>query len=146
MLKVAKESSYDVHCKITLHCGIVAKNYIVASSVFFDFPQSLLFPVKTDVCLDSLIPGLEPPQAQLHPVEAEPVSSALAGKNMHQRWTEEPLPSIITPCQRHQWWQNAVYVERVPEAMTDFTHLKPCHLNYFFPHIIKDAECCTLSS
>ncbi|ROL54145.1 AP2-associated protein kinase 1 [Anabarilius grahami] len=34
--------------------------------------------VKTDVCLDSLIPGLEPPQAQLHPVEAEPVSSALA--------------------------------------------------------------------
>ncbi|XP_051765064.1 AP2-associated protein kinase 1 isoform X4 [Ctenopharyngodon idella] len=34
--------------------------------------------VKTDVCLDSLIPGLEPPQAQLHPVEAEPLSSALA--------------------------------------------------------------------
>ncbi|XP_073685170.1 AP2-associated protein kinase 1 isoform X3 [Garra rufa] len=33
---------------------------------------------KTEVCLDSLIPGLEPPQAQLHPVEAEPVSSALA--------------------------------------------------------------------
>uniref|UniRef100_A0A8C1H101 non-specific serine/threonine protein kinase n=1 Tax=Cyprinus carpio TaxID=7962 RepID=A0A8C1H101_CYPCA len=28
-----------------------------------------------DVCLDSLIPGLEPPQAQLHPVEADPVSS-----------------------------------------------------------------------
>ncbi|XP_077099591.1 AP2-associated protein kinase 1 isoform X8 [Siphateles boraxobius] len=34
--------------------------------------------VKTDVCLDSLIPGLEPPQAHLHPVEAEPVFSALA--------------------------------------------------------------------
>ncbi|XP_067290300.1 AP2-associated protein kinase 1 isoform X4 [Pseudorasbora parva] len=34
--------------------------------------------VKTDVCLDSLIPGLEPPQAHLHPVEAEPVSSSLA--------------------------------------------------------------------
>ncbi|XP_059395679.1 AP2-associated protein kinase 1-like isoform X2 [Carassius carassius] len=32
--------------------------------------------VKTEVCLDSLIPGLEPPQ--LHPVEAEPASSALA--------------------------------------------------------------------
>ncbi|XP_016097194.1 AP2-associated protein kinase 1-like [Sinocyclocheilus grahami] len=32
---------------------------------------------KTEVCLDSLIPGLEPPQAQLHPVEADPVSSAL---------------------------------------------------------------------
>ncbi|KAL1266281.1 hypothetical protein QQF64_001956 [Cirrhinus molitorella] len=32
---------------------------------------------KTEVCLD-LIPGLEPPQAQLHPVEVEPVSSALA--------------------------------------------------------------------
>ncbi|XP_016342383.1 AP2-associated protein kinase 1-like isoform X2 [Sinocyclocheilus anshuiensis] len=32
---------------------------------------------KTEVCLDSLIPGLEPPQAQLHPVEAEPASSAL---------------------------------------------------------------------
>uniref|UniRef100_A0A8C1A7S0 non-specific serine/threonine protein kinase n=1 Tax=Cyprinus carpio carpio TaxID=630221 RepID=A0A8C1A7S0_CYPCA len=30
---------------------------------------------KTEVCLDSLIPGLEPPQAQLHPVEADPVSS-----------------------------------------------------------------------
>ncbi|XP_051765061.1 AP2-associated protein kinase 1 isoform X2 [Ctenopharyngodon idella] len=38
----------------------------------------LAVPVKTDVCLDSLIPGLEPPQAQLHPVEAEPLSSALA--------------------------------------------------------------------
>ncbi|XP_052423000.1 AP2-associated protein kinase 1 isoform X3 [Carassius gibelio] len=34
--------------------------------------------VKTEVCLDSLIPGLEPPQTQLHPVEAEPASSALA--------------------------------------------------------------------
>ncbi|XP_039520321.1 AP2-associated protein kinase 1 isoform X2 [Pimephales promelas] len=34
--------------------------------------------VKTDVCLDSLIPGLEPPQAHLHPVEAEPILSALA--------------------------------------------------------------------
>ncbi|XP_042588971.1 AP2-associated protein kinase 1-like isoform X5 [Cyprinus carpio] len=33
---------------------------------------------KTEVCFDSLIPGLEPPQAQLHPVEAEPASSALA--------------------------------------------------------------------
>ncbi|XP_058644861.1 AP2-associated protein kinase 1 isoform X2 [Onychostoma macrolepis] len=33
---------------------------------------------KTEVCLDSLIPGLEPPQAQLHPVEAEPASLALA--------------------------------------------------------------------
>ncbi|XP_043106424.1 AP2-associated protein kinase 1 isoform X3 [Puntigrus tetrazona] len=33
---------------------------------------------KTEVCLDSLIPGLEPPQAQLHPVEAEPALSALA--------------------------------------------------------------------
>lgn len=31
-----------------------------------------------EVCLDTLIPGLEPPQAQLHPVEAEPASSALA--------------------------------------------------------------------
>ncbi|XP_077099589.1 AP2-associated protein kinase 1 isoform X6 [Siphateles boraxobius] len=38
----------------------------------------LAVPVKTDVCLDSLIPGLEPPQAHLHPVEAEPVFSALA--------------------------------------------------------------------
>ncbi|XP_059395680.1 AP2-associated protein kinase 1-like isoform X3 [Carassius carassius] len=36
----------------------------------------LAVPVKTEVCLDSLIPGLEPPQ--LHPVEAEPASSALA--------------------------------------------------------------------
>jgi len=42
---------------------------------------------------------LEPPQAHLHPVEAEPILSALAGKNMHQRLAEEPLPSIITPCQ-----------------------------------------------
>ncbi|XP_059401372.1 AP2-associated protein kinase 1 isoform X2 [Carassius carassius] len=32
---------------------------------------------KTEVCLETLIPGLEPPQAQLHPVEADPVSSAL---------------------------------------------------------------------
>ncbi|XP_052422999.1 AP2-associated protein kinase 1 isoform X2 [Carassius gibelio] len=38
----------------------------------------LAVPVKTEVCLDSLIPGLEPPQTQLHPVEAEPASSALA--------------------------------------------------------------------
>ncbi|XP_067290299.1 AP2-associated protein kinase 1 isoform X3 [Pseudorasbora parva] len=41
-------------------------------------PGLLAVPVKTDVCLDSLIPGLEPPQAHLHPVEAEPVSSSLA--------------------------------------------------------------------
>lgn len=52
---------------------------------FWYFPQSVLLPAKTEVCFDSLIPGLEPPQAQLHPVEAEPASSALAGKNMHQR-------------------------------------------------------------
>ncbi|XP_043106423.1 AP2-associated protein kinase 1 isoform X2 [Puntigrus tetrazona] len=38
----------------------------------------LAVPAKTEVCLDSLIPGLEPPQAQLHPVEAEPALSALA--------------------------------------------------------------------
>ncbi|XP_073771239.1 AP2-associated protein kinase 1 isoform X6 [Danio rerio] len=33
--------------------------------------------VNTDVCLDSLIPGLEPPQAQLQPVEAESASLVL---------------------------------------------------------------------
>ncbi|KAI7793486.1 putative AP2-associated protein kinase 1 [Triplophysa rosa] len=33
---------------------------------------------KTEACLDSLIPGLEPPRPQLHPVETEPLSAALA--------------------------------------------------------------------
>ncbi|XP_073771244.1 AP2-associated protein kinase 1 isoform X9 [Danio rerio] len=37
----------------------------------------LAVPVNTDVCLDSLIPGLEPPQAQLQPVEAESASLVL---------------------------------------------------------------------
>lgn len=71
------------------HCGITRSNRKMNDWFECKRPvmisQSLLLPVKTDVCLDSLIPGLEPPQAQLHPVEAEPLSSALAGKNMHQR-------------------------------------------------------------
>ncbi|XP_051539583.1 AP2-associated protein kinase 1-like isoform X4 [Myxocyprinus asiaticus] len=33
---------------------------------------------KTEVCLDYLIPGLEHPQSQLHPVETEPTSTLLA--------------------------------------------------------------------
>ncbi|XP_051972066.1 AP2-associated protein kinase 1-like isoform X3 [Xyrauchen texanus] len=33
---------------------------------------------KTEVCLDYLIPGLEPPQSQLHPVDTEPTSTLLA--------------------------------------------------------------------
>ncbi len=58
---------------------------------FFTLSLSVLLPAKTEVCLDSLIPGLEPPQAQLYPVEAEPASLALAGKNVHQRWTSLSL-------------------------------------------------------
>ncbi|XP_057176287.1 AP2-associated protein kinase 1 isoform X2 [Triplophysa rosa] len=38
----------------------------------------LAVPAKTEACLDSLIPGLEPPRPQLHPVETEPLSAALA--------------------------------------------------------------------
>ncbi|KAA0704368.1 AP2-associated protein kinase 1 [Triplophysa tibetana] len=33
---------------------------------------------KTEACMDSLIPGLEPPRPQLHPVETETSSGALA--------------------------------------------------------------------
>ncbi|KAK7120854.1 hypothetical protein R3I94_020741 [Phoxinus phoxinus] len=50
--------------------------------------------VKTDVCLDSLIPGLEPPQAHLHPVEAEPVLSALADPLIG----EDSLLGCSLPC------------------------------------------------
>ncbi|XP_051972065.1 AP2-associated protein kinase 1-like isoform X2 [Xyrauchen texanus] len=38
----------------------------------------LAVPAKTEVCLDYLIPGLEPPQSQLHPVDTEPTSTLLA--------------------------------------------------------------------
>ncbi|XP_051539581.1 AP2-associated protein kinase 1-like isoform X2 [Myxocyprinus asiaticus] len=38
----------------------------------------LAVPAKTEVCLDYLIPGLEHPQSQLHPVETEPTSTLLA--------------------------------------------------------------------
>lgn len=79
-----------------------------------------LFPAKTEVCLDSLIPGLEPPQAQLHPVEADPVSSALGGKK-YAFETDKPLSSILAPCQILQWLQN-ICVESWPEAMADFSH------------------------
>ncbi|XP_051973254.1 AP2-associated protein kinase 1-like isoform X1 [Xyrauchen texanus] len=34
---------------------------------------------KAEVCLDSLIPGLEPPQSQLYPVEMEQTSKTLGG-------------------------------------------------------------------
>lgn len=67
-----------------LQCSIICVLFFFV--FFLYFPHSVLLPAKTEVCLDSLIPGLEPPQPQLHPMEAEPASSALAGKNMHQRW------------------------------------------------------------
>ncbi|XP_050976543.1 AP2-associated protein kinase 1 isoform X5 [Labeo rohita] len=49
---------------------------------------------KTEVCLDSLIPGLEPPRAQLYPIETEPVSSALAegGPSLNPELIEPFVP------------------------------------------------------
>lgn len=97
-LNVMKDTS-DVFddVKNNLQCSSICV-FFLACFFLLKFSLSVLLPAKTEMCLDSLIPGLEPPQAQLHPVEAEPASLALAGKKCASE-IDEPQPCILTPSQ-----------------------------------------------
>ncbi|XP_051541250.1 AP2-associated protein kinase 1-like isoform X3 [Myxocyprinus asiaticus] len=54
---------------------------------------------KTEMCLDSLIPGLEPPQSQLYPVEMEQTSKTLAGPLIgEESLLGSSLPSGCATC------------------------------------------------
>lgn len=134
ILKCVMKDSGDVFdVANNLQCGIVC-------FIFLFFYLFYLFPAKTEVCLDSLIPGLEPPQAQLHPVEADPVSSALGGKK-YAFETDKPLSSILAPCQILQWLQNIFFVWRVGLRLWLISHIKISAISILFPHIFKDPVC-----